>query len=92
MFSNYSQRSPWRRVQVLHIQLLEVLLNLHCGSMCLVAEATVISAEASVDWFLVYCVLGIICQDQSTLAAAAAPTAATKHMEPASRDHITPVN
>ena len=64
-------------------------MNLHCESMCLVAEATVISAAASVDWVLVYCVYGIIYDDQSTLTAAAV---ATKHMDPASRDHITPVN
>ena len=30
------------------------LLNLHCESMCLVADAMVISTAASVDWFLVY--------------------------------------
>ena len=45
---------PLVRVQVLHIELLEVLLNLHCESMCLVADAMVISTAASVDWFLVY--------------------------------------
>ena len=59
------------------------------GIMCLVAVVTAIATAARVDWFLVYCVYGIIYHDQSTLTAAAV---ATKHMDPASRDHITPVN